>query len=216
MTKLTQIYDDLSLFPITEAYLSGYRLETIIRESLPVGRTIITPEDAGVLCQMIINSRHSSHIEIGTFFGGTAILAALIKKEFGMHGQIHCVDPLDARPNIMPDKPVGVVATKDTLYENAEYFGVADRIILHQRPSKPWPLDDHHIFGTGYIDGDHWDGMSLHDWNALKEIVTYAIAIDDVAVAKTEVIDTVLKASNDPRWILVRQSGLTAVLRRRQ
>lgn len=187
-----------------------------IETNLPIGRTIIGLEDAGVLCQMIINSRHSNHIEIGTFFGGSAILAARIKREFGMHGQIHCVDPLDARPIIMPDKAVGTIATRDILYKNAEYFNVDDRIVLHQRPSKPWPIEGNHIYGTGYIDGDHWNGMPAHDWGVLKNIVSYAVAFDDVAIAKPEVINTVLEASNDPRWILARQSGLTAVLRRRQ
>lgn len=165
---------------------------------------------------MVINARHSDHIEIGTFFGGSAILAAMVKKEFGMHGQIHCVDPLDARPNFFPDKAVGVVATKDTLYQNAGHFGVSDRIILHQHPSKPWPLEESLMFGTGYIDGDHWHGMPAHDWNILKGIVSYAIAFDDCAIEKPDVIDAVLEASRDPRWLLVRMSGLTAVLRRRQ
>jgi len=218
MTKLTQIYDDLSLFPLTEAYEVGKKIAAEIEANLPVGRTIVTPEDAGVLCQMIINSRHSDHIEIGTFFGGSAILAARVKKEFGMHGQIHCVDPLDVRPSakILPDKAVGIVADRETLFNNAKYFGVNDRIVLHQHPSRPWPLDDSYKFGTGYIDGDHWHGMPAHDWNILNGIVSYAIAFDDCAIAKPEVIDAVLEASKDPCWLLVRMSGVTAVLRRRQ
>lgn len=216
--KLTQIYGELSLFPITEAYKEGKLLGQRIEKELPVGRTIFGLEDAGVLAQMIINARHSDHIEIGTFFGGSAILAAVIKKEFGMHGQIHCIDHLDVRPtaNVQPDKAVGVIATREALFENAEYFGVADRIVLHQHPSKPWPLDANCKFGTGYIDGDHWHGMPLHDWGVLSGVVSYAIAFDDYAIGKPEVTDAVAKASSDPRWLLVRLSGLTAVLRRRQ
>ena len=214
--KLTQVYDDLSLFPLNEAYNAGKLIGQKIANELPVGRTIFGLEDAGILGQMIIHAKHSDHIEIGTFFGGSAILAALIKKEFGMHGQIHCVDPLEVRPTLLADGPVGKIATSDTLFGNAEYFGVSDRIVLHQHLSKPWPLDGSLRFGTGYIDGDHWHGMPAHDWNVLQGIVSYAIAFDDCAIAKPEVIDAVLEASRDPRWLLVRMSGLTAVLRRRQ
>lgn len=215
MQKLEQIYDDLSLFPLRKTYGTGMGIARRIADKLPVGRTIIGNEDAGVLSQMIINAKHSDHIEIGTFFGGTAILAALIKKEFGMQGLIHCVDPLDARPDVKPDQAVDVVASKETLFKNAEYFDVADRIILHQFPSRPWPLGSEYRFGTGYIDGDHWNGMPAHDWMALKDMVSYAIAFDDYAIAKPDVISAVQKASNDSNWILARTSGTIAVLRRR-
>ena len=216
--KLTQECEDLSLFPLTEVYDAGKFACQRIRAELPTGRSIMGLEDAGILAQMIVNARHSDHIEIGTFFGASAILAALIKKEFGMHGQIHCIDPLDVRPavNVQPDKAVGKIATRDTLFKNAKAFGVTDRIVLHQHPSKPWPLDVNCRFGTGYIDGDHWHGMPAHDWGVLSGIVSYAIAFDDYAIAKPEVIDAVTRASNDPRWLLARVSGLTAVLRRRQ
>jgi len=214
MGKITQLYDDLSLFPLNEAYKMGQLFAQGITSELRIGRTIFTLEDAGVLAQMIVNAKHSDHVEIGAFFGASAILAAMIKKEFGLHGQVHCIDPLNMRPGVIPDKGVGKVATRETLFLNAEHFKIADRIVLHQRSSKPWPLENM-TFGTGYIDGDHWNGMPKHDWNQLKQIVTYAIAFDDVCIGKPEVLDTVLEASNDPRWILVRQSGLTAVLRRR-
>lgn len=211
-----QQYEDLSLFPLNDGYEIGMALASKIESGLPEGRTIITLEDAGVLAQTVLNAKHSNHIEIGTFFGGTAILAAMVKKHFGMHGSIMCVDPLDARPHQFADKPSGVVATRDALFKNAEFFGVADRITLCQYGSRPWPLEGEQHFGTGYIDGDHWNGMPLHDWNILKNICSYAVVFDDYCIGKPEVIHAVTQASSDPAWLLVRSSGLSAVLRRRE
>jgi hypothetical protein len=214
--KSYQQYEDLSFFPLDEGYKMGQAIASKIESGLPVGRTIITPEDAGVLAQTILMAKHANHIEIGSFFGGSAILAAMVKKHFGMHGLIHCIDPLDARPEVFADKPAGEMATRETLYKNAEHFGVADRIILHQAKSKPWPLEGDWHFGTGYIDGDHWNGMPYHDWKKLSEICSFAVVFDDYCIGKPEVIDAVAKAAVDPRWMIVRISGLSAVLRRRQ
>jgi len=213
--KLYAGLDDLNLFSFKEPYEFGKAKSQEVAKKI-VGRGIIAPHDAGILVQAVLNSKHSDHVEIGTLFGHSAILVAMAKKEFGMHGKIYCVDPWNYRPSVMEDWGTKQVATDKIVMENATTFGVDNRIVTIPKESYPWPRElDGKTFATGYIDGDHWNGMPMRDWNTLKKIVTYSIIFDDYAWGKAEVIDAVLTAMIDPLWIPVQISGLTAVLRRR-
>ena len=207
--------DDLRLFKMSDAgwWAIDYSMEVSQKMK---GRSIITNNDASVLVQAVINSKHGDHLEIGTFFGHTAILVALAKKEFGMHGKVYCVDPWQYRPGVIKDKEEDEIATMEIFMENAEKFGVADRIIPVPHKSYPWPAELRgKTFATAYLDGDHWNGMPRKDLANLRRAVTYSIIVDDYCWGKTEVIDAVLEAAADPLWIPVRISGLTVVLRRR-
>jgi hypothetical protein len=206
---------DLNLFPFRKPYEYGVKMSQELSDKM-IGRSIATPHDAGILVQAVLNSKHGDHVEIGTFFGHTAILVAMAKKEFGMHGDIYCVDPWQYRPEVVRDWGVKDVATMETVKANAKKFGVADVIKTIPHKSYPWPTElDGKTFATGYIDGDHWNGMPGKDWETLREVVTYSIIIDDYCWGKTEVIDAVIEAMQDPLWLPVQLSGLTAVLRRR-
>lgn len=215
MGKIYQPQDDLRFFPLIdrEPYLFGVGIAADIRDGL-VGRTIFTNHDAGVLAQAAANGKHGDHVEIGTFFGASAILVALMKKHFGFHGMVHCVDPFEYVPGKPDDQPSGEQLTLELVKKNARQFGVYDRIVFHPTKSKPWPLENKN-FATGYIDGDHWNGMPLHDWNILKEIVSYSIIFDDYCIGKPEVMMAVETAIADPEWLPIHISGLQVVLRRR-
>jgi len=205
--------DWANFFRLEDAYDYGVEITEKIRSV--VERAIIPTHDAGVLAQVVYNSLHSDHVEIGTFYGGSAILAALVKKRFEMHGKIYCVDPLEYRPGLVDDRVTLSTATTTAVMENARKFGVEDRIVLVPQFSYPWPLEDK-LFGTGYIDGDHWNGMPLKDWNSLRERVSYAVVFDDYKRGKPEVHRAVMVAANDPEWMLIHASGFSAVLRRRE
>ena len=207
--------DDLNLFPFREPYEFGKEKSIEVTEKM-VGRSIATPHDAGILVQAVLNSKHGDHVEIGSFFGHSAILVALAKKEFGMHGKIYCIDPWNYRPSAIDDWGADILATDKIVMENAAKFGVEDRIVTVPKVSYPWPSElDGKTFATGYIDGDHWNGMPMRDWITLRDKVTYSIIFDDYCWGKTEVIAAVLDAANNPLWIPVQISGLTAVFRRR-
>lgn len=207
--------DDLNLFPFREPYDFGYEMSQKISKEM-IGRSIATPHDSGILTQAVLNSKHGDHVEIGTFFGHSAILVAMAKEHFGMHGKVYCIDPWQYRPSVMEDWGAKEVATDKVVMENAKKFGVEHRIVTVPSTSYPFPSElEGKTFATGYIDGDHWNGMPMRDWKTLKERVTYSIIIDDYCWGKTEVIDTVIYAMQDKDWIPVQLSGLTAVLRRR-
>lgn len=204
-----------SFMTFGDAYYYGYEAAENIRENIGEGRAIFFPHEAGVLAQMVFDARHSDHVEIGTLFGASAILVAMMKKEFSMHGNVYCVDPLEMRKFTLGDLGTGSRATSDVVMRNAEQFGVADRIKLTLVSSYPWPLEDK-TFGTGYIDGDHWGGMPHKDWMNLKDRVKYGVIIDDYCYGKPEVHDVVVEAANDPDWIIVHVAGTMAFLRKRE
>jgi len=204
---------DLSLFPVGEVYTVAKRFGQQIIDGIE-GRAIFTPHDGAILAQAVLNSKHSNHVEIGTFFGASAILVALMKDAFGMMGKVYCIDPLECRPDVAPDASTITMATQAVVMRNAKKFGVEDRIVLIPKYSKPWPLEGQ-TFASGFIDGDHWNGFPLWDWQQLSKVVTYTIIFDDYCWGKTEVIDAVHTAMQDPNWICVHISGQQAVFRRR-
>jgi len=199
----------MKFFPLEEAFDFGHSLNLKIK-----GRSIIEPFDAGLLCQMVVTARHGDHVEIGSLFGGSAIIAALAKKKFGMHGKIHCVDPLNTRSYAFPDAQSEVIASPEIIMENASLWGVEDRIVVHPLSSYPFPLQE--TFATGYIDGDHWNNFPQRDWESLKTHVSYMVMFDDYCHGKPEVVQTCLEASQDPNWIPVFVGGTSFILRRRE
>ena len=77
---------ELTFFRLGEAYQYGVEIHEEIESSIE--RTPLFAHDAGVLAQVIYNARHSDHVEIGTFYGGSAILAAVVKEHVNLHGKV--------------------------------------------------------------------------------------------------------------------------------
>lgn len=196
------------------AYYYGYEIAQVIKGQIE-GRAIFCPHEAGVMAQMIHDARHSDHVEIGTLFGASAILVAMVKTKFNMHGNVYCVDPLEMRKVTLDDLNTGTRASSNLVIKNAKHFEVADRIKIVLAHSHPWPLGDR-TFGTGYIDGDHWNGMPHKDWMSLKDRVKYGVIMDDYCHGKPEVHEAVMEAANDPDWIIVHIAGTMAFLRKRE
>ena len=203
-----------TFFPLSAAYKYGIETAKYISDEI-VGREVFSGKrNAGLLAQTVVNALHGDHVEIGTLFGASAILAALAKKEFGLHGKVYCVDPLEFRPNFIDDRFTGFPASSTLLKENACRFGVEDRIIHVPKCSYPWPLPDK-LFATGFVDGDHWNGTPLKDWESLSKCVTYSVVLHDYMPHKPEVVDLVRIALESREWAVVAVDGVTAVLRRR-
>ena len=213
MSKWRTKLSYLNFLQLGEAYDYGVEAQAEIDKAIP--RSPIFPADAGILAQVIFDARHSDHVEIGTFYGGSAILAALVKKKFYNHGHIYCVDPLEFRPTRINDVVTNSMATTKDVMENAAKFGVEDMITIIPEMSFPWPLEGK-TFGTGYIDGDHWNDMPMKDWTSLKSCVSYAVVFDDYVRGKPEVTSAALAAANDPEWLMIYVGGTSAVVRRRE
>ena len=174
-----------------------------------------------LLAETIRAAGDGHHVEIGALHGGSAILAALVKKRFGLGGLVYTIDPLDGYYNGskfachavgVKDVPV----TKDTLTSNLEAFGLLDDVVIVQARSIPWPqeLQDAY-FTTAYIDGDHWQEAPWLDWQSVSvrtdKYVIFDDAEDDIYPA---VLDAIALAASDESWELERNQGGMAVLRR--
>ena len=209
MKTLPMAHETIEFFQLNEAYEYGREVAKHVRENIPHGRSLISDHDAGLLVQMVLNARHGDHVEIGSLFGGSAIVVALAKKEFRSRGGITCIDPLDGK---MKDLH-GVVASAESFRSNLEYFEVKDMVELIQKRSHPFPISGQ--WATGYIDGDHWNNLPLFDSRNLQTHCSYAIMFDDYCMGKPEVQGAVQATASHHDWILVHISGLSAIFRRR-
>lgn len=199
----------MKFFPLEKGF--QYGMSCVPELNKIKGRSIISPFDAGLLAQMIVMGKHGDHVEIGTLFGGSAIIAARTKKHFGLCGTIHCIDPLE---NSIPDAGAGIYASKEVIVENASMFGVEDRIVVHEQSSYPFPLKQ--SFATGYIDGDHWNNFPIRDWESLSRYVSYMVMFDDYCHGKPEVLEACLQAADDSEWVPVFVGGMSFIVRRRE
>lgn len=202
------------LFEIGDAYEYGMEIAPTIRSQI-IGRAIFDDHNAGLLAQAVYYGKHGDHVEIGSLYGASAILAAMVKIKFGMYGDIYCIDPLDDRHRVPTDVETGMMATRRLFWDNMEKFEVSERVNLVTKSSYPWPYSNHR-FATAYIDGDHWGGIPQKDWESVDKYVAYMVVFDDYTYEKPDVQDACLLAAQSPKWIPVHISGNTFIVRRRE
>lgn len=137
-----------------------------------------------------------NHVDIGTYFGGSAILAALAKPA----GRVYSIDSQNTY-----HWRIGIV-TPEKVQENITYFGVGDKISLIKSNSNPWPLNGVEIQSV-FIDGDESDhlhaGGVLNDWLNAKCRATEYIIFHDCRALYPGVMRTFRKAKKDPNWKLI-------------
>jgi hypothetical protein len=193
-------------FPLGEAYKFGMSLSKWIDKEMN-GRIAGAPEDAGILAQAVLNVGNHDHLELGALFGGTAILAALVKREFGLHGSITCVDDFSYMRGELPIGP-------DLVMSNAAKFGVDHRIKVRMGKTHPLPEDVRKEYGSVLIDATHFYRQCMADWNGVKDIgkifVFHDYDFEHYGVV-TAVSEIALEL--DDVW-LVHMSNHTAVLRK--
>lgn len=153
------------------------------------------------------------HLEIGTLHGGSAIVVALIKKQFGYSGRVVCIDPFDGYyPNSKRYHKLDILThipvTVETLRENMRRFGVELEII--QAYSDPFPITNRR-FATAYIDGDHWNGMPLKDWNSVKGITDKFVTFDNCDFNHPDVLTACNIAERE--WLPYKREGITCIVK---
>ena len=177
-----------------------------------------------VVAALSVMAGHGGTIEIGSYFGVSAIVASLAKWSEGITGSVYCVDPLDGREQCIKnqaqaftdsfDLHSGCHWTAGTFLKNVSNFYNAD-VVLVQKPSQPFPEELAGMtFTVAFIDGDHWHGTPTLDWMSLKDIVTHYIAFDDTDKAHPHVMAAVEIASEDKRWKKIIAEGSITVFER--
>jgi hypothetical protein len=177
------------------------------------GRMCGLPHDWGILAEVIVLAGDGDHLEIGTLFGGSAILAAAIKDEFNLNGKIVCVDPLTGYYGNSVDPKSGVKVTKDRVTSNARAFGVLERLEIIPKPSHPWPLEVKRRFASAFIDGDHKEAGVLKDWEAVQAQVDRVVLFDNYDREHVDVVSAAIKifGSYSRSWIPIHLSGISLV-----
>jgi len=200
------------IFELGEAYEFGKENGLVIHESMK-GRYAGEPHDWGLMAQMLVWAGGGPHLEIGTLFGGSAILAALTKKTYGLAGGVTCVDPLDSYYGNPIDVQSDTYVTVDTVKENADLFGVLDHLEFVTELSMPWPLGERR-FTSAFIDGGHDYDTVMHDWFHCSRVVSKVIQFDNYDARHCQIAQVVKFALGNPLWTLLHASGITAILGR--
>lgn len=186
------------------------------------GRIAHERNNCNYLAWAVAQAGNGDHLEIGTMFGGSAILAALVKKTNGLEGDVYCVDPLNGYYvkgpyPCMVDPTTHEPITPDVVMENAREFGVEDRIHLITEYSNPWPAAlEGHTFTSAYIDGDHWGVMPLWDWQHVAPITSGLVVFDNYDYETPAVIEACNIAAAAPGWKQELCEGMTFIVRRHE
>lgn len=173
------------------------------------GHVCLYANEAGLLAKAIVLAGNGNHLEIGSMWGGSAILAALTKKEYGISGKVYCIDPFistDNSPDFPHDKP-----DRNIVIENARLMGVELEII--EAYSDPFPLQGHK-FASAFVDGDHAGHWPLTDWNNVKKVARVVI-YHDLYPHEPNVMQAVEVIRKDKGWGEVEQVGSLAVWRKK-
>ena len=195
-------------FELTRAYDYGYSVMEDLRERMEGGPGC-SNEDAGLLAEVVWRAGHSDHLEFGTLFGATAILAAKVKQQFDFEGEIHCVDNFSF---LSDEFDMG----EELVRRNAKAVGVDYRLRIIKANTSPLPLDvQNHVvrkgaYGSAYIDASH-DFVSCQiDWMNVKNI-SKTVVIHDYDISHMGVVSAVRNAMQEPGWWLVHLSEHTAI-----
>jgi hypothetical protein len=154
--------------------------------------------DGGELLMECVAGAEGDYIEIGSAYGGSAIMAAMAMESVGRDGTVFCVDPFSAVNRLEgPDMSLNL------FWANVSHFGVQQRIIAFKQHHPPFPDAIHyHGFSVGLIDGNHRPPYPAQDFSALKDRVTEFLLMDNAE--KEPVADVIRKAEDWEEHMAVR------------
>ncbi len=118
--------------------------------------------DPEVLYEIV--SRGKTYVEIGTMWGGSAVVAGLAGCE------VHCIDPW-----------IKSVSPNDVMANWVNSGLEPEKLFLHEQHHPPWPAVIHNgVFDIGLIDGNHKDPQPQLDWDGIKLHVSKYILFHDI------------------------------------
>jgi len=140
------------------------------------GRIALLDTEAELLFEMC--RLPGDHLDIGTLWGGSAILAALAKP---LEARVVTLDAMNVHAWGPEGDPMAKNqrATPGSVLQNFADCGVADRISMVLANSWPWPVNVGHRFSTAFLDGDHEYPSVEHDWESAVRAGCTRIGIHD-------------------------------------
>ena len=175
------------------------------------------------LASAVHDAGGGNYLEIGSLFGGSAILARMVMDDLGYEGDVYAVDPFDGYyVGIKNDNKrliggaVDTVSHKSVTIEraqaNAEKMGAKVNFI--KGAFKTELLPQALSYSVVYIDGDHWNEGPLNDWNNIKDRADKFVVFDNCDKGHPAVERAVATAWLDPEWTLTFKHGITAIMER--
>ena len=155
-------------------------------------------EKHGAIAQLVYEAGNGDHLEIGTLYGGSAILAAMTKQRFGLGGEVVCVDPfINSEIDKWIRKFTDVPVCPELVLENARKMGVS--LTVHKMRSIEFEIDGQH-FASAYIDGDHTYEGIRDDWVKVYPNVDKLVFFDDYYDTRFPGVKKFLDKVKVPGW----------------
>jgi len=154
------------------------------------------------------------YVEIGTWFGASALVTALVKQRTETYGSVTCVDPFGGIDIRFYQAYRFGMPSKEQVLDSAKKLGVELEVIA--KPSYPWPEElSGRAWTVGYIDGDHRYPHPGIDAETLSNKVTQVLVFDDFAPNMRAIQLAVFElVRHDPAWDLTIVHENCAVLTR--
>ena len=160
--------------------------------SCGIGKPLLGLEAAEVLMECVANTT-GDYAEIGSAWGGSAVMAGMAMEAVGRPGLIVCVDPFDQKSEME-----GTDKKLDQFWKMMIHYGIQQRVLAFKQYHPPFPLAAYyHMYSVSLIDGNHHENGPADDFNALTKRTTNYILFDNAEIIDvTHVIDQVLKETD--------------------
>jgi predicted O-methyltransferase YrrM len=137
---------------------------------------------------MVSKCGDGNYLELGTWRGASATVAAMTKKLFGRGGRVVCVDHFCGYNHeyIGPDAALNMFAK----------YGVMDMVNVVISASRPFPKTAAgDTFECAFIDADHWGENPYLDFVEVEPMVSRFILMDDCDPQHEDVQEAVKRIS---------------------
>jgi len=154
-----------------------------------VGRIAMRPAEGAFLVDAVrALPQKSLYVEIGTLWGGAALLAALARDDV----RVLTVDRMDTDFWRRGDPGVGHKRpTPEIVLKNFARFKVADRVSIHLGLSWPWPYPKLRPY-LFLVDGDHSYEGCLHDLLTAASLKAPTVLVHDYRTGRHPGIEQAL------------------------
>ena len=198
----------MSSLELDTAFQQGTALKRAVQRTVEHNGGVFSmhPWDAGAIAQCCANAP-GDYLEIGSLFGGSAIVAALFAK-----GHVYGIDPFGYSPG---QTHSDATPSAEVVLQNAYEWGAEDKITMFTQRHPPLPkMLENTLFTVAFIDGDHtYEGVK-RDWENLKDRVISYILFHDVVSSAFGARDAFIEAGNEQYWEQIYLSGKMGVLGR--
>jgi len=189
-----------------------------VQGNIPHGRVCLRPAE-GRLLAGYVSGAIGDHMEIGTLWGGSAIIAALAKKSAGRNETVITIDPMDTEYWVRCDPSTSLTPTMEQVIANFQYFDVLDQIQLIRGSSRSWPFPLTKQFGSAFVDGDHRAEAVKQDFLLVQQIAPLLMfhdynPLNDYKYNVVKALDLCMAEYQDT-WEIVEHTETILVVRRR-